>query len=373
MNRSISSFIREDLSEKIILLSGPRQVGKTTLAKSLLSSHEYLNFDIPEDRLQIMERTWNRQTELVILDELHKMKDWKTYLKGFYDKEKQKPPILVTGSARLDIAKKVGDSLAGRHFSYRLFPLDPKELTLVMSPKDALDTTLNFSGFPEPFYKANKSFYGKWKKSHLESIIRQDLLDLENVRDLVGIETLMEMLRDRVGSPISYLSLARDLQKDSNTIKRWIEVLERLFLIFRITPFHKNVGRSLLKEGKVYFFDVSLPHSLSAKIENAVALSLLKELSFREDTEGKSLTLHFLRTKDGKEIDFLIAQEHIPKLMIEVKEADETPSSNFNLFLKAIPGLRAEQWVYQSKKIKEYPSGIRILPLATAIEKMDIF
>jgi predicted AAA+ superfamily ATPase len=372
MFRSVSSFIRDDLTDKIILLSGPRQVGKTTLAKSLFPSHVYLNFDAPEDRKQILERSWNRSTDLVILDELHKMTDWKSYLKGFFDTERQKPPILVTGSARLDIAKKVGDSLAGRHFSYRLFPLDPKEVGKSTPPKETLDTILEFGGFPEPFFKASKSFYGKWKKSYLQTIIRGDLLDLENIRDLVGIETLFEMLRDRVGSPISYLSLARDLQKDSNTVKRWIEVLERLFLIFRITPYHHNVARSLLKEGKIYFFDASLPHALSAKIENVVALSLLKELSFREDTEGRTLSLHFLKTKDSKEIDFLIAEDRKAKLMIEVKEADDVPSPNFNLFLKSIPNLRTEQWVYRQTRIKEYPGGLRILPLADALAKMDL-
>jgi predicted AAA+ superfamily ATPase len=316
-----------------------------------------------------MERSWKRTTDLVILDEIHKMKNWKSYLKGFYDSERQKPPILVTGSARMDLSRKTGDSLAGRHFSYRLFPFDPKELPSE-KPDEVLENLLHFSGFPEPLFKGKSAFYGKWKKTYLDAILRNDLLDLEQVRDIAGLETLFEMLRDRVGSPISFLSLGRDLQKDPNTVKRWLDVLERLYLIFRITPYHKNIARSILKESKFYFFDVSHARSLSARIENTAALSLLKEIARKEDCEGIEGRLYYLKTKDGKKIDFLITEEGQPVKMIEVKESDDSPSKNFDLFQKHLNLNNLEQWVYNLKREKDFPSGVKVRSLAKAMSKL---
>ena len=198
MERYLTEYIREDLGKKIILITGPRQTGKTTLAKGLYSNFDYFNYDALDDRLSLRKKSWDRSKPLIIFDELHKLKNWKSWLKGVYDTEGTHPALLVTGSAKLDTYKKVGDSLAGRFFQFRLHPLDLKEIHSFLAPEDledALDRLMAFGGFPEPYLNGTARFYNRWKKSHLDIILKQDLLDLEKIHQIIQIETLIQLLR----------------------------------------------------------------------------------------------------------------------------------------------------------------------------------
>ncbi|PXF57260.1 MAG: ATPase [Deltaproteobacteria bacterium] len=364
MNRYLEKYILEDLPSKIILLTGPRQTGKTTLSKMLISNYDYLNFDNPEHRLSLFERSWDRSKKLVIFDELHKLKNWKSWLKGIYDTEDFPPSILVTGSAKLDTYKKVGDSLAGRFFQFRLHPLDLKEIKKKLLPDSlsaALDQLLETSNFPEPFLRGTRRFYNRWKKSHLDIILKQDLLDLENVRQISSIEILIQLLRKRVGSPISYSSLAGDLQCSDKTVKRWLTILENMYVVFRVPPFHRNVARSILKAPKFYFYDTGqVLGNEGARLENLVAGALLKEIHFLEDCLGERCELYFLRTKDGREIDFFVTRDDSPLLMLEVKWSDSKPSRNFQAFSKFFPNTRKIQLVKGLDREKTYPDGAEI-------------
>jgi predicted AAA+ superfamily ATPase len=364
MNRYLEKYILEDLSSKIVLLTGPRQTGKTTLSKMLISNYDYLNFDNPEHRLSLVERSWDRSKKLVIFDELHKLKNWKSWLKGIYDTEGFPPAILVTGSAKLDTYKKVGDSLAGRFFQFRLHPLDLKEIKNKLLPDSlpaALDQLLETSNFPEPFLRGTRRFYNRWKRSHLDIILKQDLLDLENVQQISSIETLIQLLRKRVGSPLSYSSLAGDLQCSDKTVKRWLTILENMYVVFRVPPFHRNVARSILKAPKFYFYDTGqVLGDEGARLENLVAGALLKEIHFLEDCFGERCELHFLRTKDGREIDFFVTRDDSPLLMLEVKWSDSKPSRNFQAFSKFFPNTRKIQLVKGLDREKTYPDGTEI-------------
>ena len=159
MKRMLQDYILEDLQKKIVLISGPRQTGKTTLSKQLCQDFDYFNYDASEDRLAIHKKNWDRSKKLVIFDELHKMKQWKRWLKGIFDTEGIPPQILVTGSAKLNIHKRVGDSLAGRYFQYHLHPLDLKEACtfLNITAEDGFETLWHCSGFPEPFLNGNQT------------------------------------------------------------------------------------------------------------------------------------------------------------------------------------------------------------------------
>ncbi|MBW6486007.1 MAG: ATP-binding protein, partial [Syntrophobacterales bacterium] len=258
MKRYLEEYIQKDLKRKIVLLTGPRQAGKTTLAKMLSNNFDYLNYDYAEHRLSLMDKSWDRSRELVIFDELHKLKNWKSWLKGIYDAEKIPPSLVVTGSAKLDVFKKAGDSLAGRFFQFRLHPLDLKEIKNVSGTDgldEKLDRLLKIGGFPEPFLEGDETYYNRWKRSHLDIILKQDLIDLENVQQITSIETLIQLLRKKVGSPISYSSLAEDLQCSDKTVKRWLDILETLYVVFKVPPFHRNIARSILKSPKYYFYD----------------------------------------------------------------------------------------------------------------------
>ena len=364
MKRSIEDFIRKDLKRKIVLLTGPRQTGKTTLAKMLDKSFDYFNYDNAEHRLSLMEKSWDRAKPLVIFDELHKMKNWKSWLKGIYDTETIPPSLIVTGSAKLDAYKKVGDSLAGRFFEFRLHPFDLKEIKRGLGPdnlEEKLDRLLTLGGFPEPYLENDESYYNRWKRSHLDIILKQDLIDLENVQQIISIETLIQLLKKKVGSPISYSSLAEDLQCSDKTIKRWLTILETLYVVFRVPPFHRNISRSILKAPKYYFYDTGqVNNEPGMRLENLVACALLKEMHFREDCLGEKWNLYFLKNKDGREIDFLITKNEKPALMLEVKWSDAERSPNFSFFEKYLAGTKKIQVVKELKREKTYPDAVEI-------------
>ena len=364
MKRYLTKYIQEDLTTKIILLTGPRQTGKTTLSKMLKSDYDYFNFDNLEDRLRLQEKSWDRSKDLIIFDELHKLKNWKSWLKGVYDTEGIPPSLLVTGSAKLDTYRKVGDSLAGRFFQFRMHPLDLKEIQTFINTENLeaeLDKLLEIGGFPEPFLNGTNRFYNRWKKSHLDIILKQDLIDLENVQQSIQIETLIQLLKNRVGSPVSYSSLSRDLQCSDKTVKRWLTILENMYVIFKVPPFHKNIARAIQKAPKFYFYDTGqVIGDLGIKLENLTACALLKETHYLEDCYGEQVQLHYLRTKDGREVDFFITRNDAPFLMAEVKWADSSPSSNFSIFDKYFHGVKKVQVVGKLDREKTYPDGTEI-------------
>lgn len=364
MERHLKTYIKEDLNQKIILLTGPRQVGKTTLSRMLKDEYDYFNFDNTADRLSLQEKTWDRSKPLVVFDELHKLKNWKSWLKGIYDTEGIPPSIVVMGSAKLDTYKKVGDSLAGRFFQFRLHPLDLKEVNSFLKTEDLeseLDKLLILGGFPEPFLNGTQRYYNRWKKSHLDIILKQDLIDLENVQQITQMETLIQLLKLRVGSPISYSSLARDLQCSDKTVKRWLTILENMYVFFKVPPFHKNIARAIQKAPKFYFYDTGQVIGDSGiKLENAVACAIQKEVNFREDCFGEERKLYYLKNKDGREIDFCISKDGIPSLLLEVKWNDNTLSPNFEIFQKFFPDVKMIQISRILDREKTYPNGAEL-------------
>ena len=364
MDRQLKSHLKDDLSQKMVLLSGPRQSGKTTLARGL-GAHDYLNFDDREHRIRFREKLWDRSVTYLVFDELHKMRAWKRWLKGVYDTEGIPPGVVVTGSARLDTYRKVGDSLAGRYFAYRLHPLDPREVSLLgqMKPADVVDRILEVGGFPEPFLKGTSRFYGRWRRTHLDIILRQDLVDLETAPNIAAIESLVDLLRDRVGSPVSVRSLCEDLQASDKTVRRWLRMLENMYVLFRVTPFHKNIARANRKQAKYYFFDVARVRGKGARLENLVASSLLKECHYRQDVLGEDWALHYVRKAGGAEVDFLIVHDGTPTHLIEVKTSDMTPSKNFRTFASVLPGATKVQVVHRPTHEVSSPHGVHIRDL----------
>lgn len=281
------------------------------------------------------------------------MPKWRSWLKGIYDKESSGPSLLVTGSARLNTFRKVGDSLAGRHYYFRLHPFDMKELVQAnvrLSENEIFKRLMTVSGYPEPFMSGSETEYRRWRQSHLDSILRQDLVDYEQVRDLRSIEVLVQMLRAKVGSCISVNALATDLQKDPKTVQRWLGILEDLFVIFKVVPYSKDISRAVKKEPKYYFYDTGLVQGDdSIRLENLVACALLKESHYLTDVEGRPHALYFLKIKGGREIDFLLMPEEKGDLptMIEVKWKDAEASPNFKLFAGALKNPKKVQLVQE--------------------------
>jgi len=373
MERYQKNAIYRDLQKKMVLLAGPRQAGKTTLSKALakeFSSSIYLTYDRSEDRKIILEEAWLPSIELIILDEIHKMPQWKNYLKGVYDTKLPHQKILVTGSARLEIFNQVGDSLAGRYFLHRLMPLSPAECEKV-HVKYTLDRFLERGGFPEPFLAQDLVDANRWRLQYVDSLLRIDVLDFENIHNVNAIRLVFELLRERVGSPISYLSIAEDVAISPNTVKKYIEILEALYIVFRITPFSKNIARSLLKEPKIYFFDTGLVKGNNGiKFENLVAMCLLKSVFAKIDYQAQNYTLKYLHTKERQEVDFaLVHDDHIEKI-IEVKLTDHSIGPALHYFHEKYQ-LPAVQ-VVKELKHEKIEQGIEVVQAANFLKSLDL-
>jgi len=332
--RQIKSILK-DLDKKIVFIVGPRQVGKTWLAVEVgkrFDNTTYLNYDSFEDRQIIKDASWLQSTELLILDELHKMPGWKNYLKGVFDTKPKNLKILVTGSARLDLFRQTGDSLAGRFFTHRLLPFSISELKENPISND-IDRFIQRGGFPEPFLSKDENDAKRWRNQYTDGLIRTDILDFERIHDFRTIQTIFELLRRRVGSPASYASIARDVQASPTTVVKYIQILESLYIIFRVTPYSRNIARSILKEPKIYFFDNGLVvGDNGVKFENLVALSLLKHVFGKNDYEGESFELKYLRTKNGKEVDFCLTNNNQIVEVIEAKTRDSNVSPDLRYF-----------------------------------------
>lgn len=331
MKRVQKAAILKDLEKKMVLIVGPRQAGKTWLAKDIAHDFPrsvYLNYDQVTDSQIIKKQSWLPTTDLLILDELHKMRGWKNYLKGLYDTKPESMRILVTGSARLDAFNHMGDSLAGRYFRHRLLPLSLAELKQIAQPQD-LERLITRSGFPEPYLAKTDLDANRWRLQYINSILSTDIFEVDKIQNSKAMQLVFNLLRNRVGSPVSYKSLAEDVGVSPTTIKKYIQILEALFVIFRVTPYSKNIARSLLKEPKIYFFDTGLVDGDDGvKFENLMAVSLLKHVYGLTDYQAQEYKLHYLRTKDGVEVDFALIKKGAIEQIIEAKLSDGAPNKS---------------------------------------------
>ena len=314
MKRYLDDLIARDLAKKMVFVTGARQVGKTTLSRMLLTRKpgQYLNYDVADDRAVILGAHWSPQGKLLVLDEIHKMPDWKPWLKGVVDGKPEQQQLLVTGSARLDTFRQAGESLAGRFFAWRLHPISVREWCVQTgaAPADALTHLLVRGGFPEPCLAESDDEAQRWRRQYFDGLIRNDVLEFSRLYELTAMRLFTELLRQRVGSPLSLASIARDLNVSPITLKRYLEILEALYIVFVVRPWHHNIARATLQAPKIYFFDTGLVQGDDGvRFENAVACHLLKHLHWQQDSQGKEVDLHYLRTKDGAEVDFCLSHK----------------------------------------------------------------
>lgn len=355
-NRSLAARLRRDLTHKLVILTGPRQAGKTTLARQLMADYpraQYLNWDVPADREIVSSGTWSPRAGLVVFDEIHKMRNWKAFLKGAWDGRSAGQAMLVTGSARMETFRQGGESLAGRYMAWRLHPFSVREAVdmLGMQPADALDRLLERGGFPEPFLAADGVAADRWRNQYATDLIREDVLEFSRVHEIRNLQLFVDLLRERVGSPVKISALAQMLQISPNTAARYLEILEALYVVFRVTPWHRDISRAILKESNIYFFDTGLVGAdAGARLENAVAAMLLKHAHFRRDAEGKTVTLHTIRDKERHEIDFVLAEENAITGLIEVKHADTAVSPYFHRMAERLPEASAVQIVRELRQ-----------------------
>lgn len=351
---------------QMLFLAGPRQAGKTTLSKTCLNDdyhHYYLNWDNIKDReiiLSGIESIYSdftpdvlddtKKIPVIIFDEIHKYTNWKNLLKGYFDSLDKRAKIIVTGSAKLDVYRRGGDSMMGRYFLYRIYPISVAEIAGrrnftqdIIKPKpintDQWQNLLHFGGFPEPYLQASESFYRRWTTLKHDQLFKEDLRDVSNIYNLSQVELLAELLSHQIGSLTKYSELSKKIQASEPTVKYWIELLSNLYYSFSIKPWSKNIARSLLKNPKVYLWNWSAIADPGARLENLVACHLKKAAAFWTDAGIAQYELFYLRDKEGREVDFLMTKDGKPWLMVEVKSSSKQRLSeqleHFNHSLQA--------------------------------------
>jgi predicted AAA+ superfamily ATPase len=314
---------------KMALVGGPRQVGKTTLALQILGKDAtedhpgYLTWDDPSTAARLRRAELPPDQPLLVLDEIHKYARWRNLVKGIYDLGRSRRRILVTGSARLDYYRKGGDSLANRYRYFRLHPFSLGEMGGGPGAGEHLEALLRFGGFPEPLFRQDEAEHRIWQRDRIARVVREDLRDLENVREVSLIEHLVELLPSRVSAPLSVKNLAGDLEVDHKTVERWLQILENMYVCFRVSPFGAPRIRAVKKERKLYLWDWSAVDEPGPRFENLVGAQLLKYCHLVEDTEGWPMELRYLRDTDRREVDFVVVKKGKPLFAVECKVSDK--------------------------------------------------
>jgi predicted AAA+ superfamily ATPase len=359
-SRYLLPTIVEDLARKMVFLGGARQVGKTTLAKSLLAGGPgYLTWDASSDRERIL-RQELPASDLWVFDELHKYRQWRGYLKGLYDKREPTQRILVTGSARLDLYRYGGDSLQGRYHFLRLHPLSVAELGITRA--EPVEQLFRLGPFPEPFFSGSERHARRWSREYRTRLVREDVRDLERVVEIDKLELLALRLPELVGSPLSINALREDLQVAFKSAERWVAILERLYAVFRVPPFGAPKLRAVKKAQKHYHLDWSSVPDEGARFENLVGAHLLKWVHREEDVEGRELTLRYFRDVDGREVDFVVMENRKPILFVECKLTSGPLDGGLRYLVERFPGVPAWQVALRGDRDAKTPEGIRLAP-----------
>ncbi len=341
MQRYLESYVLKDLNRKMVFIGGPRQVGKTTLSLNIApDGYRYLNWDDREDREFILREKFPYES-FVIFDEIHKFGNWRNYIKGFYDKKSKEKQILVTGSARLDYYRHSGDSLQGRYHYYRLHPLTVDELD-IRSQSD-FESLLALGGFPEPFLSGSQTEARRWMREFRSTIVNEDIRDLELTQKLSSMELLALRLPQLVGSPLSVNALREDLNCAHKTVSTWLEIFERMYMIYRIPPFGAPTIRAVKKEQKHYHFNWAEIDDEATRFENLVANHILKWIHFVQDYEGRDVSLAYFRDVDGREVDLIVTENKQPVCAIECKLRFRGISKNLKYFKSKFPQCNAIQ------------------------------
>ena len=303
---------------KVVTITGPRQSGKTTLAKMQFPDYDYINLEDPETR-NLAEKDarefLHRHPAPIIIDEIQRLPMLLSYIQVECDKSNKKGQYILTGSHQPALKAGISQSLAGRTAVLQLLPLSIEELSAAGITLDRDEYI--FKGFMPQLYEENidiTRFYRNYYMTYVERDARQ----LVNIRNFTAFETFIKLLAGRVGQLVNLQSLSNDVGVSSTTISEWLSILEASYIIFRLPPYFENFGKRQTKSAKIYFTEVGLAAYLlelenpgmvtrdplmGNLFENMVVVEALK----KRYNMGKDAGLYFFRDSHGMEIDLLQA------------------------------------------------------------------
>ena len=340
--RYLQSAIQKDALQKnkMVFISGSRQVGKTTLGKQFLEDKKnYFSWDQTEFR-----KTWAKFPEKILdhigngpilIDEVHKDKIWKRKIKGLYDRYHDELDIIVTGSAKLDIYRKGGDSLMGRYVPYRLHPFTVGESINPPSPDQIFKKPrvsypwkdlMNLGGYPEPLLRGRLSEAERWSRLRLDQIAYEEIRDIKMISQTHRLRLLLDLIPEKIGSLFSYNSLKEDVGVAYATVRDWVLLLSQVYYGFFIKPYSKSLKRSNRSNPKFYVYDILQIPKKEQRLENLTALHLIKACHYWTDTAQGVFDLYFLKDKEKREVDFLITRNKTPWMLVECKSQSKNLS-----------------------------------------------
>lgn len=397
MKRLYQNILAEHLGahRQMAFLSGPRQVGKTTTARAAAGSDAYLNWDNQDDRAAILRgpgtvadrfqlQQLRQHLPVLVFDELHRYGKWKGYLKGFFDTYADAVRIIVTGSARLDVYKRGGDSLMGRYLPYRMHPLSVAEVLSARltdqeirpprrSSREPLEHLMEYGGFPEPFLRADVRFARRWRALRREQLVREDLRDLTRIAEIDQLAILVEILTRQAGGLVNYSKLSREINVSVDTVRRWIGTLQALYVVFEVRPWFRNVAKPLRKQPRIYLWDWCSVLDEGARFENLVASHLLKAVHCWTDRGLGDYRLHFLRDVVGREVDFLVTRDDQPWFLVEVKTSERHLHAPLAHFQDATGAGHAFQVVRELESVQRDCFSVRtpvVVPAVTFLSQL---
>jgi predicted AAA+ superfamily ATPase len=231
---------------------------------------------------------------------------------------------------------------------------------------------LKLGGFPEPFLSGSERSAKRWSKSYRQRLIREDLVSVEKTDDIARVELMAMRLPELVGEPLSVNSLRGDLGVSHGTVTKWLQIFERLYHTFRVTPFGAPKIKSVKKEFKHFHFDWSLVPEEGARFENFVASHLLKWCHWMEDVEGEDMELRYFRDREQREVDFVVTKDRKPILFCEVKVADQTLSKNLYYLKQKFPQVRAIQVVRDPIDSIMTSSGLELISALNFLNELPV-
>ncbi len=360
----------------VITILGPRQSGKTTLAKAFLPGYLYSNLEVPEERefaSQDPKAYLAQFTDKVIIDEIQRVPILLSYIQGLVDADdtQQAGRFILTGSHQLQLRAAISQSLAGRTAIVNLLPLSIAELS---HQSMALNTFEDycFTGFLPRIYDRKLRPGTAWS-NYYQTYVERDVRLLINLKDLSLFEKLLKLLAGRVGQIINYQSLSNDIGVDQKTIKSWLVILEASFIVFKLSPYFDNFGKRVIKSPKYYFTDVGLLSFILGIrkkeqitrdplvghiFENMVVIECLKS----RYNQGQLPDLYYYRDSNGLEVD-VIFQDGRELVAIEIKSAATFSSSQLKglkKFKTIAKNVKKAYLIYNSKALS-LSDGIEVI------------